>query len=216
MEVTMQLLSLVFTAAASTQVEELDRRYVDLSARWLEWSMEAPYDQNPVVDETGEFCTEGQSGSFWFTGGTSSGTADRYCRVPRGKYLFFPVFNAICFDVEGESAESDLRACATMYADEGLDLAEVLVVEIDGAQVEDVESYRVETALFQFTVPDYNVVEESWGIEAPGGTVFDAVGDGVYLLLPPLRPGVHTIDIHGWFPEWDWALNLQHTLVVPR
>jgi hypothetical protein len=101
--------------------------------------------------------------------------------VPVGKALFFPIVNAVGFD------ESELRADANGL----IDLAHGLEATVDGRPV-DVYAYRAESPLFQFTLPEGNIVDP-----ALDGQTFGGVDAGYYLLLHPLPPGSHTIEFRG-------------------
>ena len=65
------------------------------SARWWQWAFSIPAATNPVLDETGAHCAEGQSGPVWFLAGSFfGGTFERACTVPPDKALFLPIVNA--------------------------------------------------------------------------------------------------------------------------
>jgi len=64
--------------------------------------------------------------------------------------------------------------------------------EIDGVAVSDLESYRTSTApgeAYSVRFPEDNI----WGF--PAGRYGPALNAGIYLLLRPLSPGEHTIEI---------------------
>jgi len=58
---------------------------------------------------------------------------------------------------------------------------------IDGKPVRDLDMYRMQTGLFDITVPDDN----PWGISA--GIHGPALVDGWFAILYPMKPGKHTI-----------------------
>jgi hypothetical protein len=73
-------------------------------------------------------------------------------------------------------------------------------VTIDGVPVENLESYRVESPLFEFgPLPENSLFEHPFGIASldatPAGTTSLSVSDGVWLLLTPLSVGEHEIHI---------------------
>ncbi len=70
----------------------------DYSAAWWQWAFARPAGTRVFDDPTGAVCEEGQKGAVWFLAGTSgSDVAKRRCKVPKGKYLFFPVINMMMF-----------------------------------------------------------------------------------------------------------------------
>jgi hypothetical protein len=71
----------------------LGMSYQQWSANWWQWVMAIPYNMNPIFDTTGADCGLNQSGPVWFLAGTSGFSATRYCTVPAGKMIFFPINN---------------------------------------------------------------------------------------------------------------------------
>jgi hypothetical protein len=66
--------------------------YGEWTARWWQWAYSIPKDVNPAYDDTGRYCTQGQSGPVWFLTGTYGHPVDRYCTIPFGKAILFPKF----------------------------------------------------------------------------------------------------------------------------
>ena len=82
--------------------------------------------------------------------------------------------------------ESDLRSCAKADQDKATNLQ----VTVDGVAISDVKMYRVQSPLFNVTIPKDNV------IGSPPGTT-QAVSDGFWILLKPLPVGKHQIHFSG-------------------
>ncbi len=62
--------------------------YGEWSARWWDWALSIPPTMNPLLDPSGAFCTQGQSGRVWFLAETFGGSAIRTCAPsgePRGR-----------------------------------------------------------------------------------------------------------------------------------
>jgi len=200
------------------------KTYGEWSAEWWKWVYTMPQSQHPFYDTAD--CTEGQSGSVWFLGGTFVstspetgvyvGTAIRDCTIPSGKALFFPILNAECSTVEGNgTTEADLRSCAVWLEDH----ITSMFCEIDGAPVKNLAQYRVQSPLFTFgPLPVDNILAYQ-RYDAPPGTTSPSVGDGVYLMLAPLSVGPHTIHFGGRvdIPEWGlftFMLEVTYHLTV--
>jgi hypothetical protein len=162
------------------------------SARWWQWALSIPAATNPVLDETGAHCAEGQSGPVWFLAGSFfGGTFERACTVPPGTALFWPIvnaaFGAAVFDCEPTQPGvpcniTVLRAAAAASMD-----PVTLDASIDGVPVRHVRDYRVQSPVFSVTLPEGNVVD------VPSGTYAPLVSDGYWLMLAPLAAGAHTI-----------------------
>ncbi len=183
--------------------------YSQWSARWWQWDLLLPADQNPSFDDGGN-CSNGangQSGPVWFLTGVinTSGTAVRNCTVPAAKAMFFPIINAECSTLEAPpfhgDNEAQLRACA-----ESFHIGDVYAT-IDGRAVQDLNAYRVDSGLFNFTVPDNNVL----GVPAGSG---QSVSIGYYLMLAPLSIGQHTIHFGGTYTDFDFTLDITYHLTV--
>jgi hypothetical protein len=129
--------------------------------------------------------------------------------VPAGASLFFPVINAECSVLEPDpfhgDNEAELRACANGNIDHTSGLSAV----IDGVPVNNVGAYRVESPLFEFgPLPADNV------FGAPDGTTSLAVDAGVYLLLAPLNPGKHTIQVKGTQDDLGFTIDTTFHITV--
>jgi hypothetical protein len=60
---------------------------------------------------------------------------------------------------------------------------------IDGKPVQNIDMYRMQTSLFELTVP----ADNAWGSWLPAGTYGPNFGDGWFAILPPMKPGKHTV-----------------------
>jgi hypothetical protein len=177
--------------------------YEEWSARWWQWALSIPAATNPVLDETGANCAQGQTGQVWFLAGSFfGGTFDRACTVPPRKALFFPIvnaaFGAAVFDCEptgsGPCDVNVLRASAAASMD-----SVTIEASIDGVPVHNLSDYRVQSPVFSVTLPEGNVP----GV--PSGTYAPMVSDGYWLMLVPLSAGEHTIHFKGIITSGPFA-----------
>jgi len=68
----------------------------DWSRAWWQWAGSFNRAESPVADRSGENCHLKQNGPVWFLAGTyGTQRTIRTCKVPRGKYLFFPIINYV-------------------------------------------------------------------------------------------------------------------------
>lgn len=178
--------------------------YGDWGAAWWEWALSEPIPSNPILDTSGAACANGQSGRVWFLAGTFGGDATRSCTVPPGKALFFPIVTAVVstVDVPG-GEEATLRENVEFIMED----AEALAASIDGESVADLSGFRVQSPLFEFTLPPDNLLAA-----APG--TYAGVSDGFYLMLPPLTAGEHTIHFEGSLPSFGFEVDVTYTITV--
>ena len=81
------------------------KSYDVLSVAWWQWALGQPRATNPLTDDTGARCGQGQFGPVFFIGGDFNGTGvpiiRDQCKVPAGKALFFPLVNSVDVHVPG-------------------------------------------------------------------------------------------------------------------
>jgi hypothetical protein len=166
--------------------------YGEWSARWWQWWTSIPAATNPVLDETGANCAEGQSGPVWFLARTFGGAVTRSCTVPAGRALFFPVMNLI-FGAGARDCEPlnpgvpcNLNALREAAA-APLENPPTLEASINGVPVQNLSGYRVQSPVFSVILPEAAI----FGL--PSGTFEPNVSDGYHLMLEPLSAGEHTI-----------------------
>jgi hypothetical protein len=162
--------------------------YGEWSTKWWQWVSSIPTKDNPTVDETGAKCAVGQNNSnVWFLAGVGGGEVTRACSIPAGKAIFFPVLNVECDYLSPDiKTESDLRKCAK----DDQDKATNLQATVDGVAIPDLKKYRVQSPLFNMTLPEDNVMGYR-----PGTT--QAVSDGFWIFLKPLPAGKHELHFTG-------------------
>ena len=158
--------------------------------KWWTWALQAPANQNPLLDTTGSFAHVNNTDSVFFIGGTFGGltTADRSITdVPAGKPLLIPVLNQ--FDtldppnVENKVLSDFQKSVASLFAD------------IDGVPVKNLQSDLVRTDFFSMGPTQPGSLVEQLG--APVGTDLSPTKSSGYWLMvegirswstyPPLR-----------------------------
>ena len=161
---------------------------------WAEWSviwwqlvLAQPKEKNPLYDSTGKFSTVGQNGNVWFLYDTIEGKARRQCTIPAGKHLFFPVINIFM------TSEEDEINTVRYSLVEAVNNAGIRMVKLDGQLIAVKQDYRLSTPPFRFKLPDNSA-----------NTLFPdldsnhlGMAEGYWLMLKPLSPGKHTLQITG-------------------
>jgi hypothetical protein len=158
-------------------------------AKWWQWIMPIPKANNPALDATGEKCDLNQMDqNVWFLATTFGGNIKRDCDIPEGRSILVPVLIGMCDNISEPKRKSgiELRDCAWS----GIENA-VYELTVDNVKFNNITQYRVETPVFNLTIPSDN----AWGNPTGGKDIAEAkaVAVGVYVLLPPLSKGVHNV-----------------------
>jgi hypothetical protein len=159
--------------------------FADWSSKWWQWLMSIPTQDSPAADKTGKDCAVGQpTKDVWFLTQTTSGPGERTCTIPAGRAILLPVAINECSIAENPTltTESALRTCAVSG-----NAVNSIVAIVDGVKLKNLENYRVQSGLFNVTLPENN----NPGV-SPGPT--KAVSDAYMVFLKPLSLGNHTLD----------------------
>ena len=177
------------------------------SARQWQWLVSFPNEASPNADQTGARCGFGQSGPVFFLAGlVGPGPAERACTVPADTAILLPVFGAECSTVEPPPFfgrdEAALAACAAAALGSGPDPAG-MEITVDGQTLGDLGRFRMATPLFTLVLPEDNI------FGTPAG-VGSAVADGYFVMLAPLPPGEHVVELRS-----SISLTYRLTVVAP-
>jgi hypothetical protein len=158
----------------------------ELQGRWWTWAASEPEATNAVTDPDGSACGRNQPQDVWFLAGTFGGQAERACEVPGGRPVVVPVVNLVG---DGPSCADFMRAAWG-------------TVLLDGEEVEQ-ETYE----------GDEITVEGVGGNPVTGEEgSFTATGCGLWVRLPSLDPGKHTLRVRGGSD--DFAVGVDYALTV--
>jgi len=196
------------------------KSYGGWAVAWWQWVLSIPAAQNPMLDTTGQYAGVNQSGPVWFLESTFGNSAERTITIPAGKSIFVPVQPWIFGSCSGDCDPSNpgvacdvptLRDAAASAAT-SLQTAEVT---IDGVALKNVLNYRaISPSDFSVTLPDANVLQALGLSSDVAGTYAPQVADGHYLMLTPLTPGNHTIQIHIVSPDFGIDATVISHLVI--
>lgn len=178
------------------------------TAEWWQWAVSFSAPNDPFTDTTGANAGLGQSGPVFFLGGNPTGTSSRTFSVAAGKSLLLPLVNVEWSQHElgFDKTPQEIRQAASDFADQ----IDSLHATIDGQAVPDLFSHRESSPDFHFTAVAGNVV----GV--PAGESGIAVGNGYYLMISGLKPGVHTINFGGSISSIGLSINDTDTIRVPE
>ena len=150
------------------------------TTKWWQWFIGIPNSQQPFPDTTGEKCGINQAGPVWFLVG-AAGKVERNCAIPSDKAILFPILDTECSYSETPSlkTEQDLRKCAVESNKDA-----VLKASLDNHEIKNLDNYRVTSSPFNVTYPSDPVF--------PTNSNFSqAVSDGWFIILEPLKSGPH-------------------------
>ncbi|WP_285781292.1 signal protein [Microbispora sp. NBRC 16548] len=157
-----------------------------IQGRWWTWASSEAESTNPVADDTGEFCDRNQPEDVWFLAGTFGGTVRRTCALPSGRPVVFPLVNLV-----GSQAD-----------------CEDFMVTAKGGAVLDGRPARPERMEEEDVAVTGVADNPLTGVE--GTESFYACG--LWVRLQPLRPGRHTLTIHG--SSGGFRVGADYTLIV--
>jgi hypothetical protein len=199
----------------------------ELAAAWTQWAFSKPVDEdNPLIGGDPNYSEERcdgtpvspTQGKTWFLAGTfDASTVVRTCTMPVGTHLFFPVVNWIAFPfLPGETAEGErqkaIDAMDAVLADPDFSMQ----VTVDGKEVKSNRIVRaISPPFFTVTLPEENVFDPF--VPPPGvpGDVYEGWSvDGLWVTLPPLPPGEHTIHFEASAPNVGVSQNNTYILTV--
>jgi hypothetical protein len=188
--------------------------YAERAAAWWRWAIALPASGHPLFSSGNVDCSVGQSDHVWYLAGAFAPAPDppRACDIPSGTALFLPLVNVDCSTLEADpffgANEAELRACVRQFGFTDLHAS------IDGAEIDNLNSFLVESPLFSVVPPVGGNI-----LGVPGGTEGDFVARGVHVLLRPLPVGTYTVAFGGTITlgEEAFVLDVTYELtVVPR
>lgn len=163
--------------------------YPEWTAKWWQWMISIPAQDNPNLDTTGEKCNINQTDpNVMFLAPTFGGPAERECVIPQGKAILVPILTGECDHLSDPAITTDLGLlqCAMSVNEGG-----VVRASIDGAPINNISRYRVQSPVFELEIPPDNAFGGG-----PTGTT-KAIADGYWIFLEPLPLGKHEIEFSG-------------------
>jgi hypothetical protein len=192
--------------------------YADHAINFWKWALEMPASENPVNDQSGEKCANGQSNtnsSVFYLTFNNGGKSERTCKVPAGMALFIPVMQVEWSDKESPGATvDDLRSAAKKDQDSVNSL--YLKLGDKEYNYQDLLKYRTQpTEQFEVMYADNGL----FGV-AKGGPS-KVVADGFHILTEPLERGTYPIHFKSSLicpdpgcAEPNFAQDIQYTIIA--
>ena len=167
--------------------------YGQWTVKWWRWALSIPKSINPVLDKTGVYAYVGQPERFvWFLSGRfgSEGTnfPERFCTVPVGRSILFPVINYEANPIEYPDLVTEDDLLENVREVENT-IANV-VCFVDGRSIA-AQRVQSDPKIFELDLNNDPPVES-----VRGKHTF-ATADGYWVFLKPLEPGDHSISFEG-------------------
>jgi hypothetical protein len=178
--------------------------YGKWTAKWWEWAYSVSLKINPAYDNTGKLCSINQTSPVWFLPGTSGHDVVRKCTIFKNTSILFPILNSECSYAEFPYLENETQLSICAKAEQ--DKVNSLEASIDGIKLVNLNQYRIQSPLFNFTLPENNILHLK-------PQITQAVSDGNWIFLLPLSIGNHTISFKG--DTADSSGNNTHSFAVP-
>ena len=166
------------------------------AAEWWQWALGVPAATNPLVDDTGEDCTQRQVDDTWFLAGSlGSDPVVRECTIPERKALFFPLvnkfFGAFLNDPPEQRTEEFVRGQAAC------EFPVELFAEVDGFEIRRLERFFTgkpgsQSPLFNVQLPPGNIFGAGEDV-IPELVLSPSAKQGFYLFVRPLSLGEHIV-----------------------
>jgi len=158
-------------------------KFSDWTAKWWQWYIGIPNANQPFPDTTGARCSVNQLGPVWNLIG-AAGKVERNCTIPSDKAIMFPILTTECSYSESPTLknEEELRRCAVEDNQNAH-----LMASIDNREVKSIDTYRITSA------QPFNVTYSDDPVFPTNSKFSQSIADGWYLLIEPLKPGMHEI-----------------------
>lgn len=179
--------------------------YGEWAARWWQYVLSIPSPENPLEGGTGNNCVFQRNGNVGLVAVDPTLVDPIQCEVPSGMLLYLDILSVECSTVEEDPFygrnEEELRACAL-----GFTISD-LQASIDGVEVKNLSQYIHTSPLFEFTLPEENILYTDQ-------LIGESVSNSAHLMLAPLQPGEHTINLQASIPELQFTVDMNFQLSV--
>ncbi len=190
------------------QASPFGHTYGEWSALWWQQALAVHSAQHPNPFDAGVVPCNLGTRDVTFLVGTTGGTVVRACTIRAGQAIFFPLINGECSEIEGNgTTKEELSSCAAAQADEFA----MLHASVDGRPIIGLSRFRVQSPVFRFqSFPD-----NPFGVTAtPPNQPSASVSDGYWVMLYPLRPGLHLIRFGGAAPRFGFSTTATYIVLV--
>jgi hypothetical protein len=166
--------------------------YGSWTTKWWQWTLSTPRSRNPIVDASGEYASINQpSENVWFLAGKlgdeNRNLPRRFCAIPCGRSILFPVINFEANPLEYPELKTDQDIIERVRRDEDSIIKNECYV--DGKLIP-AQRIKSDPIIFELDMVDYNLFTEKGGRTC-------ASADGYWVFIKELPRGEHTISFQG-------------------
>lgn len=181
----------------------------DWGLEWWRWGLSFATADCPILQDGAVDCSAGQSGKVWFLAGNFGGASSRSCTVPKGKAIFFPIFNAVFWTPEDCADEAGCRTGVAGFTDPLSSWS----CTIDGAPcIIYVPMTRDQSKAGKLALEEGTIAVTDFGYDA--GVREVAIADGYWVMLDPLAKGTHTLHFTAEAVSVGFSLDVTYSLTV--
>ena len=190
------------------------RTLPEWGSAWWRWLYGVPLDGNPATDTTGEHCGNGQGGEVFFLGAAVTESVTRTCRIPAGKWLFFPL-GTVAWDNGGLPAREHMRDQAiASRINEFINAIDRAWITLNGVSLPNdtlLTDHLSSFVRFQYALPEGDNLYDYFYLLDERGDI-DSIHRGFYVMMQPLPVGTHEL-VFGASSQ-DWRFDAKYTLEV--
>jgi hypothetical protein len=185
------------------------KTYGEWGGEWWAWAYALPYSKSfanfDATISAGADCSlyQDPGSKVWFLGGNFIGggtNMQRSCIVPPDKYLFFPLLNYAADNGGVPNTQAFTNKQLKDYVSSYVDTMDTgaLIATLDGTAIGNLSDYKIDITKFKYLTPEStDSLYYAEGYTSFWGVVNPSFNGGYYLMLAPLKPGLHTLSFGG-------------------
>jgi hypothetical protein len=167
--------------------------YGHWTVKWWQWFLLTPKSINPAIDRTGKYAHVNQPSTYvWFLAGKvveeDRNLPSRFCRIPTGRSILFPVINCEANPLEYPELRTDQDLIERVKRDEDTIIKKEC--SVNGKMIP-AQRVKSDPLIFELRINEDNAAN------VKGGGSTYASADGYWVFLKPLPIGEYIISFEG-------------------
>jgi hypothetical protein len=220
----------------SSHAKPFGMTYGEWSARWWQYIISIPPEDNPLFDFNGAKCGVGQYGPVFFLVGVGvndnppPAQVTRDCAIPAGKAVLIPISNNLCAVPEdGTDAQAIAKLCKELQDSIPVESISVEIGTGNGkdgplTSIKRLERFRFQSPPFISFGTTPNVFSKQGCASPPApknrvgicyeGYHKESFADGYWIMTKPLTEGEYTVKIKVKdIPDITYHLQISHPVM---